>query len=484
MSFHLNAADYLDLASDSAQIQAAVYDAVRSGGVAVVPAINPRTGKDVWDIDETILLPNHTVLKLIGANLRLTDGFIGRMFQNSGAGKPEILSEAGRQRDISILGMGGAVLDGGKYNGIVEKANGLPGAPDSRINNMLFLHNVEGFRLEGLTIRDARYGSTLCLYCSDITIRDMTVESHCNVPNQDGFDIAMGCHNVLIENIRGCSGDDMVALYTTGLPWNKKYHVEGMSPDVHDVIVRNLQIYSVNGCALIRILNHDGNRIYRVLIDGLQETSPSSDSDWVRAPNPDLFGTLDENHRFVLHTPTVPGQYGYRADAAIRIGENYWYADHPAEPGDTWGVTVRNVSTHAQSAVTIANTLCDSIFENIRLHGNGFRAVLFNNGIVRNLTFRDIAWTEDCRPHPEDRVVDIQWNDTHTEGLSAFHFCGTETEEVQFSGIRAGHGLECVFGGDGTGTILADHISALDENTVLFPGGTTPDPTEDYQIEL
>ncbi len=482
MSFLFNAADYAALADDSAQIQAAVNDAAKAGGIAVIPSVNTRTGKDVWDIDKTILLPDHTVLKLIGAHLRLTDDFIGHMFQNSNAETDLGRTTAGRQKDISILGMGNSILDGGKYNGIVEKANRLPGAIPSRTNIMTLMYNVEGFRMEGLTIMNHRYWSTAMFYCSNVTIRDMTVQSWCNVPNQDGFDVLRGCHNVLIENIRGCTGDDMVAICTMGKP--DELEREGMSADVHDIIVRNLQIYSANGCALIRILNHDGHRIYRVLIDGLQETSPSSETDRVYAPNPDLFGTLDENHRFVLEPKQILGQYGYRADAAIRIGENYWYSDHAAEPGDTWGITVRNVSTHAQSAVTIANTLYDSYFENIRLHGNGFRAVLFNNGTVRNLTFRDIAWTEDCRPHPEDKVVDIQWNATHTEGLSAFHFCGTDASGVQFSDIRAGHGLECVFGGKGIGTIQADHISALDEDTVLLPGGEAPDPSDEYEIDL
>ena len=482
MSLFYSAADYVNLSCDSAQIQAAVNDAAKAGGIALIPAVNPRMGKDVWDIGETILLPDHTILKLVNAHLRLEDDFIGHLFQNANAETPLGKTQAGRQHDISILGLGRSVLDGGKYNGIVEKANKLPGAIPSRSNIMTLMYNVEGFRMEGLTITDQRYWSTAMFYCSDVTIRDMTVQSHCNVPNQDGFDVLRGCHHVLIENIRGCTGDDMVAICTMGLP--DDLQKDGMDPDVHDIIVRNLQIYSANGCALIRILNHDGNRIYRVLIDGVQETSPSSETDAVWAPNPDLYGVLDENHRFVLEPKQILGQYGYRADAAIRIGENFWYADHPAQPGDTWGITVRNLSTHAQSAVTVANTLYDSTFENIRLHGNGFRAVLFNNGTVKNVTCRDVAWTDDCRPHPEDRVVDIRWNATHTEGLSAFHFCGTEAENLTFSGITAGHGLECVFGGSGKGTIRADHVSAPDETTLLLPGGERPDPSDDYEIEL
>jgi hypothetical protein len=78
--------------------------------------------------------------------------------------------------------------------------------------------------------------------------------------------------------------------------------------------------YGVGGCALIRLLNHDGYKIYNVRIDNVIEVSPWSENDAPVAQNPDLFvecpisaikavslhhpqqvsdlnGTLNENYR-------------------------------------------------------------------------------------------------------------------------------------------------------------------------------------------
>ena len=481
----ININTYKYLSSDAEMLQAAINAAASRGEEVCVPAINGRTGQPLWNIDKTVFLPDNTHLVLMDAHLRQTDDMLCRMFQNQNALTPLGRTIAGRQRNISIRGVGQAILDGGKYPGVVEKTFGMEGIPEAPENMLMFFHNVEHVRLENLTIRDQRYWSTCFLYCSDVTIRDMNFESHCNVPNQDGIDVRAGCHNILIENLRGCTGDDVVAMTSIDVAVLADAKVEGLSPDIHDVTLRNLNVFAANGCALVRILNHDGAKIYNILLDGITEASPWSENDAVTAPNPDLYGHLDENHRFIMDRPQILGEYGYRADAAIRIGENFWYGDHPAEPGDTWGITIRNVSTHAQSAITVCNTLYDSHFENIRLFGNGFRAVLFNNGDVRNITFRDIAWTENCHPHPEDKQVDIDWNDTHTKGLSAVSFSGTKARNLRFDGMTTGHGLESVFGGYGDVELIAKDVLSLDETTRLVEDlPAHADPEERYRISM
>jgi hypothetical protein len=179
------------------------------------------------------------------------------------------------------------------------------------------------------------------------------------------------------------------------------------------------------------------------------------------------------------------GEFGYRSDSAIRIGENSWYGHHPAQPGDTWGISISNISTHARHAVTIANTLWDSVFENIRLHGNGFRAAFFNNGDVRNVTFRNVTWTENSRPHPEDQEIHIDWNATDSVGLSAFHFSGTDASCLHFDGIRTGMGIESVFAGFGNVELTAEHVCSMDPATVLLYGSEDKaDRDESYTITL
>ncbi len=474
MTEQWNANAYVGLDSDSAMIQAAVNEAARRGCEAVIPAENARTGRRLWEIDRTVLLPSGARLHLDGAHLRMADGLLGRMFQNENCLTPLGCTKEGRQTGISLRGTSGAVLDGGEYPGYCEKSWGVPGVPRACDQMLLCLHNTEDIRIEGLTIRDARYYALCFMFCSHAVIRDLTFQSHCNVPNQDGIDIHIGCSDFLVEDIRGCTGDDMVAVTTLDYNIMIEARVEGMSRDIHDVTVRNLQVFSANGCALVRILNHEGYRIYNVTVDGVYETSPWSENDAVTAPNPDLCGDLDENHRFVIRRRQTLGEFGYRTDAAVRIGENFWYGTRPAGPGDTWGITVRNVVTHAQSAVTVCNTLWDSCLEHIRIFGNGFRAVLFNNGDVRNVTFRDLTWTEECRPHREDGRIDIDWNGTHTRGLSAVYFSGTTARGLRFEDMRVGHGHGSVFGGYGDVELYAEKVEAMDGTTRL---------TEDADME-
>ena len=78
---------------DSDMIQAAVNAAENTGEAVLIPRINPRTGKPGYEISKTVFLPDS-------------------------------LDEKNRQHGITINGIGEAVLDGGKHNGIYEN-NGI-----------------------------------------------------------------------------------------------------------------------------------------------------------------------------------------------------------------------------------------------------------------------------------------------------------------------------------------------------------------------
>ncbi|MBR5271089.1 MAG: hypothetical protein IKV64_02780 [Clostridia bacterium] len=103
----------------------------------------------------------------------------------------------------------------------------------------------------------------------------------------------------------------------------------------------------------------------------------------------------------------VPGEQGYRTEAAILIGESYWYNKSKAKPGDTFGISVSNVMTHSRFALWINNTLQDSSFDNIRVFGNGFMAVYFGEGKVENLKFSNISYDRDCKPLQGDEHIYI-----------------------------------------------------------------------------
>lgn len=462
---------FLDAQSDRDMIQAAIDAASKTGQSVLVPKYNKRTGESVWIIDKAIELCDETTLILQNCHLRLADGAICNMFTNSNARKPIAMEDEGKQRNITIRGIGSALLDGGKHNGLYE-VNGIARSvskyPDKEIslNCLMYFQNVENLLIENLKIKDQRYWG-ICLYTTSYSrISNITYESSSNVPNQDGVDIMKGSHDIIVENIRGCVGDNVVALLATEDEIYSKVVKTLRDGDIRNITIRNIMVYGVGGCALIRLLNHDGYRIYNVRIDNVIEVSPWSDTDAPVAQNPDLVIVSDDNGNIVHERHLTPGEEGYRCEAAILIGESYWYSKSKAEHGDTFGISVSNVMTHARYGLFLNNTLLDSSFDNIRMFGNGFAAVYFGEGEMENLRFTNISYDKDCKPLKDDEHIFIEWNNTKSDGFSCVHMNGTKMQEVSFDNVRAGHGMESVFGGHGTGTIDASRIITY-ENTVL-----------------
>ena len=460
---YIDVNEFRNCSSDSDMIQSALDKAVQTGESVVIPKFNKRTGKPVWEISKTVLLHDESVLILQNCHLRMTDDAICNMFANENARTPIAIEQEGQQKNITIKGIGKAVLDGGKHNGLYE-VNGIARTvskyPDHKIsdNCMMFFQNVKNLVIDGITVKDQRYWG-ICMYRVTYShISNIHFESASNVPNQDGIDIMKGCHDVIVENITGCVGDNIIALNATEDEIYHKVVKTRRDGDIHNITIRNIMVYGVGGCALIRLLNHDGYRIYNVRIDNVIETSPWSENDATVAPNPDLNIISDADGNIVSKRTLIPGEAGYRCDSAIIIGESYWYSRSKAQPGDTFGISVSNVMTHARYGIWINNALQDSTFDNIRMFGNGFMAVYFGEGEVENLQFSNIFYDKDCKPLKEDEHICIDWNNTRSDGFSCVYFNGTSVKNIRLRNMRCASGMDSVFGGHGTGNVICENI--------------------------
>ena len=459
----LNVNTFSDCGSDADMIQAAVDAAAKKGQSVLVPKYNVRTGKDLWEIDKTVLLHTSTTLILQNCHLRMADGAICNMFMNSNARTDAALTEAGKQSYITIRGEGKAILDGGKHNGLYE-VNGIARSvskyPDraSYENCMIFTQNVEHLVLENLTVRDQRYWAFCLNTTAHSRVSNICFESSSNVPNQDGVDLMRGCHDIIVENITGCVGDNVVAMLATDDPIYPKVVNSIREGDIHNITVRNLHIYGVGGCALVRLLNHDGYRIYNVRIDNLIEVSPWSEQDAPVAQNPDLIIRSDENGNIYHERWLTPGEEGYRCEAAILIGESYWYNTSKAQHGDTFGISVSNVMTHARYGLFLNNTLLDSSFDNIRMFGNGYAAAYFGEGTMENVRISNVSYDNDCRPLPADEHIFIEWNNTRSDGFACFQFNETNVKNLEIRDVRCGAGMDSVFSGKGSGNVRCANI--------------------------
>lgn len=83
-----------------------------------------------------------------------------------------------------------------------------------------------------------------------------------NMENQDGVDLRNGCHDIVISDITGGTGDDLIALTAIASPqylpggglcnthvmhsdWNRRER------DIHDIMIRNVSGYSKGGICWI-----------------------------------------------------------------------------------------------------------------------------------------------------------------------------------------------------------------------------------------
>lgn len=365
--------------NDNLSITAAIDEAKKTGiNKVAIPKTNERTGKDLWVIEDTVLLPDDIEIVIDDAHLVLADGIYANMFRNANVGTDFGRTREGEQKNITIRGIGNAVLDGGNYNGLSERNSGKDGLPHVSKNTTMFFVNVSNLTVENLSVVNQRWWGITNVFVHDSVYRNIHFKADYSridengvhhpdeypknydeiyIKNADGIDLRIGCHHMLIENVTGFCEDDVIALTALGkFENNLGYIVEGEPQDIHDVKIKNICANTV--CSVVRLLNDEGKKLYNIDIDG------------------------------VCRLPGV-----VRVDPAytIRIGDMKYAKEH-SKLGDTYGITVRNVISDTFCAVNVTKGLKDSLVENILVVGDGkygFAAnesgAQFDNCTIRNI---------------------------------------------------------------------------------------------------
>ena len=170
-----------------------------------------------------------------------------------------------------------------------------------------------------------------------------------NVENQDGINLRNGCHDVIISDITGTTGDDVVAL--TCIASNLHPYVGGglhtthvMSNDytnrekgIYNVIIRNVLASPAGGCCMVRLLATDGAEIRNVVIDGIVDTSPADFHSWCSILVGERTGLVGE--------PGYP--YGNVSEECL------------------FDISISNIISNAKSAVFIPGGLLQSSISNV-----------------------------------------------------------------------------------------------------------------------
>ena len=330
-------------------IQEKISQASRQGIQKVVVTGN-------YEIMDTIYLPSNMTLVLEDCHLKMADGTFCNMFRNEALRNADFDLEKS-DKNIRIIGLGRAILDGGTYNGLSEKNSLKEGMPHVLNNSLLLFCNVENFEIDNIETRNQRYWAQTFYSCRYGKIRNIHVLSdymridengqvmsglkrdlyqQTRVKNSDGIDIRVGCHDILIENITGFSEDDTVAVtalsdtYARNMKWT-----DGNS--IYNIMIKNIQ--STDFCSNVRLLNQGGIKLYNVAIDGVMAQLNKEYTD-------------------------------YQCGAAVKIGDKRLYGSRHSTQEETYNISVNNVFGVATS-VYLAGEMRNCTLTNIFVGENG-----------------------------------------------------------------------------------------------------------------
>lgn len=369
--------------TDAQRIQQAVDAAAVGCGRVSIPRENLAAQSKLWLLDEAIRLPSNMLVELEGCRLKLSDRCRDNFFRSANCGLG--ISPIEASENIHLVGKGGAVLEGAdrpRATGDAAKTLGEQTyGTDAGVENEsqrsdwrnigILMASVSNFSIQNIHIVDSHSWAISLEYCSQGTLRDLSFDSRGSktvdgkketILNQDGIDLREGCNDILIENISGQTGDDLVALTAIANTDRKAgsmaaHMVSGGSrstlPGIHNVIIRNVRGHCAGGHHIVRLLNTGGLPMENILIDGLIDTS--------HAPN--------------------------QSRAALKIGDKVERYGGINPLGSTRRVMVNNIISRAKYSVLIGGSLCDSSFTNILQNGGDFDPIYFESGAenVRNV---------------------------------------------------------------------------------------------------
>ena len=343
--------------TDAESIQNAVRFAAKNAHIMCIPPINERTGENIWTIEKTILLPSNITVLLDSCHLRLADGVYENIFRNENAYEEIGKTAEGAQHDIYIIGRGNATLDGGEHNGVFERNYKKLGLPHPRTGNLILLVNVDGYQLKDFKCINLRYWAINQIFCKNGKISNIYFNNGKKLHNQDGINVRLGCSNIIIENITGRTGDDVVAL--SAFPFgaeNQLFNGDNRDVDIHDITIRDVRAYTRQTIVALRC--SDGAKIYRVQIENITDA--------------------------VGWTPDY-GPWG-----VVRLGEINYYHERPIQLGDMYEITVRGVHSQCRGTVFLGGALKDSHISEVFAGGSSMHA-------VSTFAQETVFWENNCK---------------------------------------------------------------------------------------
>jgi dienelactone hydrolase len=328
-------------AADSDAIERRIAAACADGSRMVTLSDNPASPDRAWHLVRAIRVPGDFSLVFDGCRVELVDGVQDNLVRNAGIrGEGDVIPE----RNIRILGRNGAVLSGGKRNHYLPKRSGDPNGWRSV---GILLCDVSDYEVGGFAMEETQCWAISQERCHHGRVHDITFGSTDIMFNQDGVDVRKGCHDLMIENISGSTGDDVVALTAyrdpKGAPPRYGMQVGGNADlgerdDVYNVTIRNVRARSSGGHGIIRLLTCDGIRMHHVSVENVFDTASGDQK---------------------------------RPQATIRIGDVLFHKTRRCEMGEMHHISVRDVTASGNVAVWVKGPLRDSEIVSVKAAPGG-----------------------------------------------------------------------------------------------------------------
>jgi len=311
---------------DTLVINKMINDAKKSGTNSItIPSINPKNGSNIWNITSPIILPSDITVYINNCTLLRTKYSYCNIFTVEDSYKIGVTVND-EIKNVKVIGIGNAVLDGGIPNGLNKFTVTGRGSyvPNSYTNCIIYFRNVNGFEISNLHLRQQGFWAINFIYSRNGTVENIDFARGTYIINQDGIDLRCGCNNIRINNITGFTGDDTVALTALQGWGERKLKVSGKDIDIHDVSITNITARTFSGCFIVRLLNHDTCRIYNIDINNVFDTTLE----------------ISETHSY--------------ARAAVVLGHPRYYSASITAEGDLCDVTIKNVASNSTVAAVWA----------------------------------------------------------------------------------------------------------------------------------
>jgi len=349
-------------ATDSISIQNAVKKAKETGiDRVLIPRVNARTGLSKWDIDRAVILESELEIVLDNCYIRQCDGCFDNVFRSHEV--PEDAQKKDAQKHgIRIVGRGHAVIDGGTHNGLTELTSLKEVKHHITRNNLILIMHTKDFVIENISLENQRWWAVNLLCCEYGRISNVHIHSECEQPNIDGIDLRDGCHDIIIENITGQAGDDLIALSAIGTSLfadndvgRIRFTVDGKCPDIHDITIKNVIGTSVN-CTLIAIRYCDGKKVYNVTIDNVHDVDNGAVEAGKHYPEyPKNKIGMD------IRAVKLDGNSPY---CLLRVGQD-GFGKRTAIHGEAYNINATNLYSRGGCVIMLNVTLKNSYFGNI-----------------------------------------------------------------------------------------------------------------------